>query len=206
MNKNVMKLISEEKIYPIVRSKNAKQAIDVAHALIDGGIKVLEIVVENPSLYESIDEISKDVVVCAGGIITQQQAEQAINSGAKLFSSPIYQMNIVKISKNRKMPFIAGASTPNEAYEAWKSRVPLIKIFPVTALGGVQYIEDILRPMPFLNIMPMGHIKLKDVPAYIKAGAKAVGVGRDFYQDVSYSEITKKAEEILNILRNEYND
>ena len=200
MNKNVMELISEEKIYPIVRNKDAQKAIDIAKALIDGGIKVMEIVVENPSLFAAIDEISKNAVVCAGGIITQQQAEQAISSGAKLFSSPIYQMNIVKISKNRKMPFIAGASTPNEAYEAWQSRVPLIKIFPVTALGGVQYIEDMLRPMPFLNIMPMGHIKLADVPAYLEAGAKAVGVGRDFYKDMSYSEITQKAKNILSTI------
>ena len=201
MNINVMDLIEEEKIYPIVRSKNTQNAIDIAHALIEGGIKIMEIVVENPSLYDAIDEISKDAVVCAGGVITQQQAEQAICSGAKLFSSPIYQMNMIKISKNRKMPFIAGASTPNEAYEAWQARVPLIKIFPVTALGGVQYIQDMLRPMPFLNIMPMGHIKLSEVPAYVSAGAKAVGVGRDFYDNLSFDEITKRAKNILNTIK-----
>ena len=201
MNKNLIDLIKEEKIYPVVRSKNSQHAIDIANALIDGGIKIMEIVVENPSLYEAIDEVSKNAVVCAGGIITQQQAEQAISSGAKLFSSPIYQMNIVKISKNKKMPFIAGASTPNEAYEAWQARVPLIKIFPVTALGGVQYIQDILRPMPFLNIMPMGHIKLSEVPAYLEAGAKSVGVGRDFYEDLSFAEITKRAKETLSVIK-----
>ncbi len=201
MNKNVMDLIKEEKIYPVVRSKNAQQAINIANALIDGGIKIMEIVVENPSLYEAIDEVSKNAVVCAGGIITQQQAEQAISSGAKLFSSPICQMNIVKISKNKKMPFIAGASTPNEAYEAWQARVPLIKIFPVTALGGVQYIQDMLRPMPFLNIMPMGHIKLSEVQAYLETGAKSVGVGRDFYEDLSFAEITKRAKETLRVIK-----
>lgn len=201
MNENVMDLISEEKIYPIVRSKNAQNAIDIAHALIDGGIKVMEIVVENPSLFSAIEEVSKSAVVCAGGIITQQQAEQAIYSGAKLFSSPLSRMNIIKISKNKKVPFIAGASTPNEAYEAWQARVPLIKIFPVTALGGVLYVEDMLRTMSFLKIMPMGHIKLADVPAYIKVGAKAVGVGRDLYQDLSFAEITKRAKDILNVVK-----
>ncbi len=201
MKKNVMELISEEKIYPIVRNKDAQKAIDIAHALIEGGIKIMEITVENPSLYSAITEISRDAVVCAGGIITQQQAEQALTSGAKLFSSPIYQMNMVKISKNRQMPFIAGASTPNEAYDAWKSRIPLIKIFPVTALGGVQYIEDILRPMPFLNLMPMGHIQLSEVMDYINVGAKAVGVGRNFYEGLSNAEITKQAKEILNKIK-----
>lgn len=201
MKKNVMELISEEKIYPIVRNKNAQKAVDIAHALIEGGIKVIEITVENPSLYSAITEISKDAIVCAGGIITQQQAEQALTCGAKLFSSPIYQMNMVKISKNRQMPFIAGASTPNEAYDAWKSRIPLIKIFPVTALGGVQYIEDILRPMPFLNLMPMGHIQLSEVMDYIRVGAKAVGVGRNFYEDLSNAEITTRAKEILSKIK-----
>jgi len=198
MKQKVMNLISEEKVYPIIRNKDAQKAIDIAHALIDGGIKVLEITVENPSLYQAIDEISKDATVCAGGIITQQQAEEALNSGATIFSSPIFQMSIVKISKNRQMPFIAGASTPNEAYEAWKARVPLIKIFPVTALGGVKYIEDILRPMPFLNIMPMGHIHLSEIEEYIKVGAKAVGVGRDFCEDLSFAEISKRAKETLS--------
>ncbi len=201
MKKNVMELISEEKIYPIVRNKDAQRAVDIAHALIEGGIKVMEITVENPSLYSAITEISKDAIVCAGGIITQQQAEQALTCGAKLFSSPIYQMNMVKISKNRQMPFIAGASTPNEAYDAWKSRIPLIKIFPVTALGGVQYIEDILRPMPFLNLMPMGHIQLSEVMDYIRVGAKAVGVGRNFYEDLSNAEITTRAKEILSKIK-----
>ena len=201
MKKNVMELISEEKIYPIVRNKDAQKAVDIAHALIEGGIKVMEITVENPSLYSAITEISKDAIVCAGGIITQQQAEQALTCGAKLFSSPIYQMNMVKISKNRQMPFIAGASTPNEAYDAWKSRIPLIKIFPVTALGGVQYIEDILRPMPFLNLMPRGHIQLSEVMDYIRVGAKAVGVGRNFYEDLSNAEITTRAKEILSKIK-----
>lgn len=201
MKKNVMELISEEKIYPIVRNKDAQKAVDIAHALIEGGIKVMEITVENPSLYSAITEISKDAIVCAGGIITQQQAEQALTCGAKLFSSPIYQMNMVKISKNRQMPFIAGASTPNEAYDAWKSRIPLIKIFPVTALGGVQYIEDILRPMPFLNLMPMGHIQLSEVMDYIRVGAKAVGVGRNFYEDLPNAEITTRAKEILSKIK-----
>lgn len=201
MKKNVMELISEEKIYPIVRNKDAQKAVDIAHALIEGGIKVMEITVENPSLYSAITEISKDAIVCAGGIITQQQAEQALTCGAKLFSSPIYQMNMVKISKNRQMPFIAGASTPNEAYDAWKSRIPLIKIFPVTALGGVQYIEDILRPMQFLNLMPMGHIQLSEVMDYIRVGAKAVGVGRNFYEDLSNAEITTRAKEILSKIK-----
>lgn len=201
MKKNLMGILAEEKIYPIVRNNDAKKAIDIAKALIDGGIKIMEITIENPSLYLAIDEISKYASVCAGGIITAQQADKAFDCGATSFSSPLFQMNMVKISKNKQVPFIAGASTANEAYSAWKARVPLIKIFPVTALGGVLYIEDLLRPMPFLNIMPMGHIKVEEVSDYINAGAFAVGVGRNMYQDLSYSEITQRAKSILKSIK-----
>ena len=107
-------------------------------------------------------------------------------------------MSLVKISKNLRIPFIAGATTANEAYSAWKSRIPLIKIFPAEAMGGEAYVENILRQMPFLNLMPMGNIKLSEVVSYLKAGAVAVGVGRDFYQGFTANEITKRTKEIIN--------
>lgn len=201
MDKNYIQIIKEDKVYPIIRCKEADQAIEVAKALINGGIRVLEINVDNPTIYRAISEVSKFANVCAGGIITSLQADAAFESGAQLISSPIFQMNMVKISKNKRVPFVAGASTANEAYNAWKSRVPLIKLYPTDAMGGVQYIEDILRQMPFLNLMPMGNIKLSEVVTYIKAGAAAVGVGRDFYLGFTPKEITERTREILKEIK-----
>ena len=197
MSENYLKIIAEDKIYPIIRSKDAERTVEIAKALIAGGIRVLEINVENISIYEAIKEVSQYATVCAGGIITSTQADYAFQNGAKLFASPIFHMNLVKISKNLKIPFIAGTSTANEAYSAWKSRIPLIKIFPAEAMGGVEYIESVLRQMPFLNLMPTGNIKLRDVVAYLNAGARAVGVGRDFYQGFTAKEITDRTKEIL---------
>jgi 2-dehydro-3-deoxyphosphogluconate aldolase/(4S)-4-hydroxy-2-oxoglutarate aldolase len=201
MQENLIKKISQQKIYPIIRCKEAQTAIDTAKALVDGGINILEVNIENASLYDAINEISKYATVSAGGIITTQQATVALDAGAKILASPIFQMNMVKLSKDRGVPFIAGTSTANEAYTAWKTRIPLIKILPAKALGGVLYIEDLLRPMPFLNVMPSGNISLEEVPDYINAGAAAVGVGRGFYKDSTYSEITRKAKDIMNKLK-----
>ena len=201
MNKNLIEVIKEEKIYPILRCKDPQVAVDTAKALIDGGIKVLEINAEHPCVYNAVREISNYAGVCAGGIITSMQAQAAIEAGAKIISSPIFHMNLAKISKNSQIPYIAGTSTANEAYSAWKARIPLIKIFPITAMGGAMYIEDLLRPMPFLQIMPIGNVKLDGVKDYINAGAAAVGVGRDFYDGYSYSEITKRAQKIISELK-----
>ncbi len=201
MSENFIQMIGESKIYPILRSNDADKIIDTSKALVEGGIKILEITVEHPQAYRAIEEVSKFAHVCAGGIITSMQADAAFQSGAEMFSSPIFQMSLIKISKNKHVPFIAGATTANEAYEAWKSRIPLIKLFPTQAMGGVQYINDILRQMPFLNLMPMGNIKLNEVINYLKSGAIAVGVGRDFYQGFEHKEITLRTREILRQIK-----
>ena len=98
MSNNCIEIIKEDKVYPIIRSKDADLAVETAKALVEGGIRVLEINVDNPSLYRAIEEVSKFAQVCAGGIITSLQADAAFESGAQLISSPIFQMNMVKIS------------------------------------------------------------------------------------------------------------
>ena len=100
MSENYIQKIAEDKVYPIIRCKDAEQTVEIAKALVDGGIKILEINVENTSIYEAINEVSKYATVCAGGIITSTQADFAFKNGAKLFASPIFQMNLIKISKN----------------------------------------------------------------------------------------------------------
>ena len=201
MTENYIQMIAEDKVYPIIRCADADYAVQIAKALVDGGIRVIEITVENPAMYEAIKEVSKFAHVCAGGIITSLQADAAFENGAIMFSSPIFQMSLIKISKNKRVPFLAGATTANEAYNAWKSRIPLIKVFPTEAMGGVRYIEDILRQMPFLNLLPMGNVKLNEVVTYIKAGAVAVGVGRDFYQGFEPKVITARTRDILKEIR-----
>lgn len=201
MKESLIEVLSKEKLFPIVRSSNAQEAIDTAKAIIEGGAGIVEINVENPSIYSAIQEISKDAIVCAGGIITSIQAQSAIDCGAEILSSPIFHMNLVKLSKDKHVPYIAGTSTANEAYNGWKARISVVKIYPVTPMGGVLYIKDLLRPMPFLNVIPMGNVKLSEVSQYIKAGAVAVGVGRDLYQGYSFSEITKRTAEALKTLK-----
>ena len=69
------------------------------------------------------------------------------------------------------------------------------------ALGGVEYIENILRPMPFLNVIAQGNVKLNEVKAYIDAGAIAVGVGRNLTAGFSCEEITQRTRQLLDSLR-----
>ncbi len=187
--------IFKTKIYGIIREDNPEKAYEIANAYAQGGIKVIEI----NSEIEAIKKVSqiKGVYVAQGGVITSEQAHSGIEAGAKLIVSPILQMGLTKVSSSSKIPLILSATTPNEAYSAWKVRVPVIKIFPIKDLGGDTYIEDLLRPMKFLNVMPCGSVKTQHIKPLLNAGACAVGMGRELYLNKNYEQIVDSVKEAV---------
>jgi 2-dehydro-3-deoxyphosphogluconate aldolase/(4S)-4-hydroxy-2-oxoglutarate aldolase len=196
-------LMEKNKIFAVVRTDLAQKSIDISNALIAGGIKIIEITMEHDDSIIAIQELSKnkDVYIAAGSVITADQAEKAIKAGAKLIVSPILEMRLVKLCRARRIPIIIGAATPTEAYEAWKFGVNIVKIFPAKALGGADYIKDILTPMPFLRLVPTGGVDFDNFTDYLDAGAVAVGMGNAFYADeTDFSLITKKAKTVVDKL------
>ena len=201
---NPIDKISAEKLFAVLRMQEENNAKDIIKALYDGGIKIVEVVIETPAMVRIIEEITKQddrPMIMAGGIITQRQAQVAIDSGADVIVSPVTQMNLVRLCKTQRTPLIMTAATPNEAYSAWKARTQLIKISPTNPMGGADYIEDLLRPMKFLDVIAAGSIQIDDIPAYLRAGAKAVGIGRALYKDVDLTEIRELAEEAVEKVR-----
>ena len=190
----ILDFIKQEKIYGIIREDDPQHACELAAAYREGGIKIIEL---NAPM-EALNVVSKmkDTVIIQGGIITSAQATMALSLGADAISSPIFQQNLVRLSTCRKAFLIPSVTTPNEAYSAWKTRMPLIKIYPVAAMGGVKYIKELFKPMPFLNLLACGSIKLEKVPEYLKAGASSVGVGRELYLN-DYQTIVQYARELI---------
>jgi 2-dehydro-3-deoxyphosphogluconate aldolase / (4S)-4-hydroxy-2-oxoglutarate aldolase len=201
---NPIEKIEKEKVFAVLRNQNTEETENLIKAIADGGINIIEVVIEKPETVGIIEKIThKDSrpLIIAGGIITQRQAQIAIDAGADVIVSPVFQMNLVRLCKSQRIPLIMTATTPNEAYSAWKARTQLIKISPANPMGGAEYIEDILRPMKFINIIAAGSIKIEDIQAYLKAGAKAVGLGRALYKNASYEEITKRANEACKMIQ-----
>ncbi|MBQ8847371.1 MAG: hypothetical protein IJ003_00325 [Candidatus Gastranaerophilales bacterium] len=197
-----MKLIDEiknQKIYGIIREDDAQKAYEIARAYIEGGIKFIEL----NSPLEVTQKISKfdNVIISQGGIITTAQAHKALEAGAKIISSPIFQTNLVRFASCYKAFLIPSVTTPNEAYNAWRSRMPLIKIYPVAEMGGVEYIREMVKPMPFLNLLPCGFVKIDEIQGYLKAGALAVGVGREFYGKDNYKDIVQTIKTTMEMVR-----
>ena len=195
----ILDIIKQEKIYGIIREDNPKKALEIASAYVEGGIKILEL----NSPLEVTQTISKidGVVVAQGGIITTSQAQNAIKAGAKIISSPILQANLIRFASCYSAFLIPSTTTPNEAYNAWKARMSLIKIYPVDKMGGVDYIRELIKPMRFLNVLPCGFVKIDEIKGYLDAGAVAVGIGRELYQKENYQEIVKTAHEVVKMVK-----
>ena len=194
----IIDYIKQEKIYGIIREDDPEAAYEIARAYLEGGIKFIEL--NCPIEVTQKVCALKDAVVAQGGIITTSQAHLALEYGAKIISSPIFQTNLVRFSTCYKAFLIPSVTTPNEAYSAWRSRMPLIKIYPVAEMGGVEYIKDLVKPMPFLNLLPCGFVKLDEIQGYLKAGAVAVGVGRELNENKSYNEIVKTTKEVIKMI------
>ena len=192
---NILEQYGKAKISAVVRTNDADISLKIAKAIIAGGVKLIEITVGKPEMYGVIKELTDntDAVIAAGGVITARQAQESLKYGAQAIVSPIYQPGLIKLCQAKDVPVITTATTPNEAYQAWKSGVQLIKIFPTEQMGGASYIEDLLRHVPFLNVIATGSVKLNNFEEYLKVGAVAVTVGRDFWLNADEAEIISRA-------------
>lgn len=195
----ILDIIKKEKIYGIIREDDPEYSYEIAKAYIEGGIKIIEL--NSPLETTKKVSASENIIVAQGGIITSSQAHAALEAGADIIASPIFQANLVRLASCYKTFLIPSVTTPNEAYSAWRARMPLIKVYPVAEMGGVDYIQDMVKPMPFLNLLPCGFVKLDEITGYIKAGAVAVGVGRELYNKSSYGEIVKTVREVVEMVR-----
>lgn len=201
---NPIEFITKNKIYAVVRAETPDEVVKIAEAIIRGGIKAIEVTVEKGALLPAVKELSKnkDIVVTAGGIITAKRAQEAIDNGADIIVSPVLQNGLIKYCVGAGVPHIATVTTQNEAYMAWRARIPLIKISPAKSMGQVTYLEDLLRPMPFLNLMPAGGITHETFADYLKAGAAAVALGRCLYRDITVEETERRAAFAVETLKN----
>ena len=120
-----IKKIEKEKLFAVLRNQDTNKIEDTIKAINDGGINIIELVIDSAEMVKELENLTKSdnrPMIMAGGIITQRQAQIAIDAGADVIVSPIFQMNLVRLCKSQRIPLIMTATTPNEAYEAWKAR------------------------------------------------------------------------------------
>ena len=176
---NPLTRLIEEKVVAVVRLPSSRNGLDIAQALVDGGISTIEITLTTPGAASLIARIREEIptaTVGAGSVLTCDDVDHCAAAGAQFLVSPVLEPDVLRYALDRNLPFCPGTFTPTEANEAWRLGAPLVKIFPAGRLGP-KYIADLKAPLPFLRLMPTGGVTAETVVGFLKAGADAVGAG-----------------------------
>lgn len=200
--------ILEEQAIGIVRLDEAPDFPSIARALIDGGLRCLEITMTTPGALEGIREIAEsvpDAVIGAGTVLDATMARQAVRAGARFLVTPTATLDVIEVARRERVVAVPGAFTPTEICAVWAAGADLVKVFPASA-GGPAYIESIRGPFPSVRLAPTGGVSVGNVADYIRAGASAVCIGgwlvpKDAVSRGEYSVLTQRAAQIMEALR-----
>jgi 2-dehydro-3-deoxyphosphogluconate aldolase/(4S)-4-hydroxy-2-oxoglutarate aldolase len=196
-------------LIPVLRAKNAAQGRAVVEAMIAGGVTVVEVTMTVPGAIDLLKELKKEygdkLLLGSGTVTTADQCQATIDAGAEFVVSPSLHPDVIAKTKANKKVSCPGALTPTEAITAWNAGADYVKIFPCSAVGGAAYLKALLAPFPHLKMIPTGGVTLQTAESFLRAGARALGVGSDLVNlaavDAGHPEtITETAKAYLKIL------
>jgi 2-dehydro-3-deoxyphosphogluconate aldolase/(4S)-4-hydroxy-2-oxoglutarate aldolase len=171
--------IAKQIVLPVVREASGEQALAVADWLIEQGLDVVELTASTPDWDAAVAELRQrapEAVVGAGTLRTREDAERAVASGAAFMVTPCPAPAVREVAEGAGIALLEGGLTPGEVLAAADRGIA--KLFPAH-VGGVELLRSILALSPGARIVPTGGIGLADVPAWLDAGAYAVGVGSE---------------------------
>ena len=172
-----MKTIAEQfyeyGVVPVVVLEEAKDALPLAKALVEGGLPCAEVTFRTEAAEESIRLMSEkypEMLVGAGTVLTIEQVDRAVTAGAKFIVSPGFDPEIVDYCLEKKIPVFPGCITPSEVAQAVKRGLEVVKFFPAEQAGGVAMIKAMAAPYTMVKFMPTGGISAKNLKDYLSFG------------------------------------
>jgi 2-dehydro-3-deoxyphosphogluconate aldolase/(4S)-4-hydroxy-2-oxoglutarate aldolase len=168
-------------VVPVIRTRTLDCARRAVAALYAGGITVFEITLTVPDALGLIQALTREygakALVGAGTVLSTEDADRCIEAGAQFIVCPGFDPAIVALARARERAVMPGALTPTEVLGAWNSGANMVKVFPCSALGGPSYLQALRGPFPHIKLLPTGGVDATTAAAYIRAGARALGVG-----------------------------
>ena len=172
--------VLETGVVAIIRAPSSELLTDVARALFDGGIDVIEFTLTVPNALEILAAVKKDLgkaaLIGAGTVLNLEKARAALTAGAEVIVSPALNPDVVRLCNRYDKLVMPGAFTPTEILAAWEAGGDIVKVFP-SDIVGPNYLKAIKGPFPKIRLLPTGGVNLETLAEFIRAGACAVGVG-----------------------------
>jgi len=197
-------------VVPVMVVERIEDAVPLARALYNGGLKVLEITLRTPCALDAItamvEALPDDAVIGAGTIITPKDLEAAIKAGSSFLVSPGTTPALIEAAKACLIPLLAGVATPTEAMNLYVQGFTHQKFFPAEAAGGVAMLKSIGGPLPQITFCPTGGIDLARAPSYLALPNVACVGGtwmapKELMKAGRWDEIERLAREAANLPR-----
>jgi 2-dehydro-3-deoxyphosphogluconate aldolase/(4S)-4-hydroxy-2-oxoglutarate aldolase len=202
---NVLESLRRHVVVAVLRAPTPDVAISGVIALVDGGVRAVEITYSTPQAPAVIARLRQtygdDVLVGAGTVTTPQQVTEAVDSGAQYLVSPGTSAAVAEAMRSSATPFALGALTPSEVMDAVDLGADLVKLFP-GSLGGPPYLRALRGPFPNVPFMPTGGVSVDNARDWLEAGAVCLGAGGDLASGAmlaggDHAEITRRAQAFM---------
>ena len=205
---NEIEMIQELGVVPVVVLNDAKDALPLAEALCEGGLPCAEVTFRTEAAEESIRLMTKEfpeMLVGAGTVLTIEQADCAVDAGAKFIVSPGFDGEIVDHCLEKKIPVFPGCITPSEAAQAVKRGLKIIKFFPAEQFGGIAAIKALAAPYTDIKFMPTGGINVGNLEKYrsydrIVACGGSWMVKADLVRNGKFDEVKRLTAEAVKLV------
>ena len=166
----ITKALRRWRIIPVITIDDPKNAVPLSRALLEGGIPIAEITLRTPTALESLRRITHEqpeMFVGAGTVLNVRQAEQAQKAGAHFVISPGLNRAVVDYCLAEDIPVYPGVATASEIEAALESGLTLLKLWPITTLGGVEYLNLLTGPFGGVEFNPSGGLTASTFELYL---------------------------------------
>lgn len=167
---SIENILQAAPVVPVVVINDLEDAVPLATALFNGGLRALEITLRTPVAVEAIKQIKQalpDAYVGTGTVIDKATFNASIEAGADFMVSPGVNDELLALASETDVPFLPGAATPSEVMQLAAKGFKFLKFFPAEAAGGVPMLKSIFGPLPQVKFCPTGGVSLASAPNYL---------------------------------------
>ena len=199
---NFEEALAESGVVAIIRGVKPAEALAVGEALQQAGVRVVEVPLNSPDPYDSIDRLAAvfkgRLVVGGGTILTEQEADAVAAAGGRLMVSPNVNPHVIRRAAAMGMIPFPGFATATEAFAAIEAGARHLKLFPATTYGP-GHLKALRAVLPKeVKIAPVGGVGAPDMAEWARAGAALFGVGGELYKPgLAPEEIHRRAVELV---------
>lgn len=176
---NWLSTLRKNRIIAVIRTSKMELARQMANAVAAGGIRIIEITWNTDQAAKLITLLRSELPNCiigTGTLLTLEELQKALKIGCQFVFTPHTNPIMIQTAKIAAVPIIPGALSPTEIVTAWQAGANCVKIYPVSAVGGANYIKSLQRPLGKIPLIPTGGVTLENAQEFIKVGAIAVGL------------------------------